>query len=77
MEDISKAAEGMQAEPKMKPLPKHNLLKKNMSGFHSPTDQFMSPATQKVEAKRKHLLNTIQPKFLTDELLRQQKDGNE
>ncbi|KAI8608218.1 hypothetical protein BC830DRAFT_1156126 [Chytriomyces sp. MP71] len=34
----------------------------------SPTDQLMSPATQKIEAKRKHLMMNIKPKFLGDKL---------
>ncbi|ORY53113.1 hypothetical protein BCR33DRAFT_711471 [Rhizoclosmatium globosum] len=34
----------------------------------SPTDQLMSPATQKIEAKRKHLMMNIKPKFLSEKL---------
>ncbi|KAI8842582.1 hypothetical protein BC829DRAFT_401584 [Chytridium lagenaria] len=55
------------APPGMKFPPKHHLLKKTMGGIQSPTDQVMSPATQKVEAKRKHLLHQIKPKFLGDQ----------
>ncbi|KAJ3085163.1 hypothetical protein HK102_000254 [Quaeritorhiza haematococci] len=32
----------------------------------SPTDNMMSPCSQKIEQKRKHLLQTIKPKSLTD-----------
>ncbi|KAJ3186288.1 hypothetical protein HDU85_007728 [Gaertneriomyces sp. JEL0708] len=49
---------------------KHPLGKFHSMGgqFRSPTDNMMSPATKKVEAKRSHLLNKIKPKSLADKL---------
>ncbi|RKO89056.1 hypothetical protein BDK51DRAFT_16144, partial [Blyttiomyces helicus] len=35
------------------------------SALRSPTDNLMSPATQKVEAKRNHLLKNIKPQSLS------------
>ncbi|KAH6572961.1 hypothetical protein BASA50_009116 [Batrachochytrium salamandrivorans] len=40
------------------------LHKSNPLASTSPTDNIMSPATKKVEAKRGRLLNTIKPKSL-------------
>ncbi|KAJ3332246.1 hypothetical protein HDU76_000837 [Blyttiomyces sp. JEL0837] len=60
------------AEPQIRPpfAMKNPLLRKAFSNASttSPTDQVMSPATQKIEAKRKHLLMNIKPKFLGEAL---------
>ncbi|KAJ1548108.1 hypothetical protein HK405_004202 [Cladochytrium tenue] len=49
---------------------KHPFLRKAASKgtITSPTDQFMSPASQKIEAKRKHLMGGIKPKLLANAL---------
>ncbi|KAJ3164789.1 hypothetical protein HDU88_005001 [Geranomyces variabilis] len=49
---------------------KHPLGKFQKTGghFRSPTDNLMSPATKKVEAKRNHLLSKIKPKSLASDL---------
>ncbi|KAJ3287839.1 hypothetical protein HK104_008431 [Borealophlyctis nickersoniae] len=41
-------------------------------GFKSPTDNLMSPATQKVEAKRKQHLSNIKPQFLASRFAQSQ-----
>ncbi|KAI8828608.1 hypothetical protein HDU78_004065 [Chytriomyces hyalinus] len=79
--DIASAAEGSRMQPmhsvpsvasKQSSLPaKHPFFKQghvSMGPISSPTDQLMSPATQKIEAKRKHLLMNIKPKFFGDKL---------
>ncbi|KAJ8325172.1 hypothetical protein BDV3_007264 [Batrachochytrium dendrobatidis] len=60
-------------DPSGHPLPKKSInpllgkfQKPNGSNtFKSPTDNIMSPATQKVEAKRHRLLSSIKPKSLS------------
>ncbi|KAJ3298753.1 hypothetical protein HK104_010318 [Borealophlyctis nickersoniae] len=41
-------------------------------GFKSPTDNIMSPATQKVEAKRKQHLSNVKPQLLADRFAQSQ-----
>ncbi|KAI9354545.1 hypothetical protein DFJ73DRAFT_826860 [Zopfochytrium polystomum] len=57
-------------KPEMRGLPaKHPFFRNaRSSAIKSPTDQVMSPATQKIEAKRKHLMGGIKPKFLGNSL---------
>ncbi|TPX60905.1 hypothetical protein PhCBS80983_g01421 [Powellomyces hirtus] len=56
--------------PKPQFSSKHPLGKFQKSGgqFRSPTDNLMSPATKKVEAKRNHLLSKIKPRSLAGDL---------
>ncbi|KAL2913909.1 hypothetical protein HK105_206643 [Polyrhizophydium stewartii] len=59
-----------QEQPARMPLPKKSgnpllgRFNKASAGVTSPTDNMMSPATQKVEAKRGRLLNNIKPTSL-------------
>ncbi|TPX68727.1 hypothetical protein SpCBS45565_g02886 [Spizellomyces sp. 'palustris'] len=63
------ATEPTSSQPKPMFPSKHPLGKFQKAGqFRSPTDNLMSPATQKVEAKRNHLLNKIKPKSLAGRL---------
>ncbi|KAI8821501.1 uncharacterized protein EV422DRAFT_528335 [Fimicolochytrium jonesii] len=67
-----------QSAAAQKPLfsAKHPLGKFQKSGsqFRSPTDNLMSPATKKVEAKRNHLLTKIKPKSLASQFSQAAKD---
>ncbi|KAI9101972.1 hypothetical protein DFS34DRAFT_684053 [Phlyctochytrium arcticum] len=69
------AAEGQaqtsQAPAELRKFPLGHPLGKfqqQPSHLKSPTDNIQSPASQKIEAKRGHLLSRIKPKSLTSQL---------
>ncbi|KAI9190772.1 uncharacterized protein BJ171DRAFT_606377 [Polychytrium aggregatum] len=66
------------AEPYPKPIKKGPFAKFNSKsqGFSSPTDKLMSPATQKIEAQRHRLAQTIKPRNLGNELALAQAGGD-
>ncbi|KAJ3179135.1 hypothetical protein HDU87_003092 [Geranomyces variabilis] len=68
--DAAPAAPAKAGPPKPVFPSKHPLGKFQKTGgqFRSPTDNLMSPATKKVEAKRNHLLSKIKPKSLASDL---------
>ncbi|KAJ3045292.1 hypothetical protein HDV00_011164 [Rhizophlyctis rosea] len=72
-------ADGQQQESTQQPRPlpgKGPLGRFQTGSFKSPTDNLMSPATQKVEAKRKQHLANIKPKSLADRFAATQKPSD-
>ncbi|KAJ3324254.1 hypothetical protein HDV06_000293 [Boothiomyces sp. JEL0866] len=52
-----------------------NLLKKPKSVFKSPTDNMFSPMTQKIEAKRNHLMKSVKPTSLNSRFMEAQREA--